>query len=65
MGRKGNCHDNAAMESFRSTLKHELDHRCHFKTRAQARQVIFEFIEVFYNRRRRHRSLGYLSPVDF
>ena len=65
MSRKGNCYDNAAMESFWSTLKHELVYRCHFKTRAEARQAIFEFIEVFYNRRRRHSSLGYLSPVDF
>jgi putative transposase len=65
MSRKGNCYDNAAMESFWSTLKHELVYRRHFKTRAEARQAIFEFIEVFYNRRRLHSSLGYLSPVDF
>jgi putative transposase len=65
MSRKGNCYDNAAMESFWSTLKHELVYRRHFKTRAQARQAIFEFIEVFYNRRRLHSSLGYLSPIDF
>jgi putative transposase len=65
MSRKGNCYDNAAMESFWSTLKHELIYRRHFKTRAQARQAIFDFIEVFYNRRRLHSSLGYLSPIDF
>jgi putative transposase len=65
MSRKGNCYDNAAMESFWSTLKHELIYRCHFKTRAEARQAIFEFIEVFYNRRRLHSSLGYISPIDF
>jgi len=65
MSRKGNCYDNAAMESFWSTLKHELVYRRHFKTRAEARQAIFDFIEVFYNRRRLHSSLGYLSPIDF
>jgi transposase InsO family protein len=65
MSRKGNCYDNAVMESFWSTLKHELIYRCHFQTRAQARQAIFEYIEVFYNRRRLHSSLNFLSPVDF
>ena len=65
MSRKANCYDNAAMESFWSTLKQELIYRCHFKTRAEARQAIFEFIEVFYNRQRLHSSLGYLSPIDF
>jgi transposase InsO family protein len=65
MSRKGNCYDNAAMESFWSTLKHELIYRRHFKTRAEARQAIFDFIEVFYNRRRLHSSLDYRSPIDF
>lgn len=65
MSRKGNCYDNAAMESFWSTLKHELVYRRSFATRAQARQAIFEFIEGFYNRRRLHSSLGYRSPIDF
>jgi putative transposase len=65
MSRKGNCYDNAAMESFWSTLKQELIYRRHFKTRDQARQAIFEFIEVFYNRRGLHSSLGYRSPLDF
>jgi transposase InsO family protein len=65
MSRKGNCYDNAAMESFWSTLKQELIYRRHFKTREQARQAIFDFIEVFYNRRRLHSSLGYRSPIDF
>jgi putative transposase len=65
MSRKGNCYDNAAMESFWSTLKHELVYRRHFKTHAEARQAIFEFIEVFYNRRRLHSALGYRSPIDF
>ena len=65
MSRKGNCYDNAAMESFWSTLKLELIYRGQFKTRAAARQAIFEFIEVFYNRQRLHSALGYLSPLDF
>jgi transposase InsO family protein len=65
MSRKGNCYDNAVMESFWSTLKHELIYRRHFQTRAQAREAIFEYIEVFYNRRRLHSSLNFLSPVDF
>ncbi len=65
MSRKANCYDNAPMESFWSTLKQELIHRRCFQTRAQARQAIFDFIEVFYNRQRLHSSLGYLSPVDF
>jgi transposase InsO family protein len=65
MSRKGNCYDNAAMESFWSTLKQELIYRRHFKTRAEARQAIFDFIEVFYNRQRLHSSLNYCSPIDF
>ena len=65
MSRKANCYDNATMESFWSTLKHELVYRCQFRTRAEARQCIFEWIEVFYNRTRLHSSLGYKSPVDF
>jgi transposase InsO family protein len=65
MSRKGNCYDNAAMESFWSTLKHELIYRRHFKTRGEARQAIFDFIEVFYNRQRLHSSLDYRSPIDF
>ena len=65
MSRKGNCYDNAAMESFWSTLKQELIYRRKFKTRAAARQAIFDFIEVFYNRQRLHSSLDYRSPLDF
>jgi transposase InsO family protein len=64
MSRTGNCYDNAVMESFFSTLKSE----CltgQFRTRAQARTAIFEFIEVWYNRHRLHSSLGYLSPEEF
>ena len=65
MSRKGNCYDNAAMESFWSSLKRELVHRVGFATRAQARAAVFEWIEVFYNRERLHSALGYQSPVDF
>ena len=59
MSRKGNCYDYAAMESFWWTFKHELINRCHFKTQAEARQTIFDFIETSYNRRRLLSSLGY------
>jgi len=65
MSRKACCYDNAAMESFWSTLKQELVYRHSFKTRSEARQAIFDFIETFYNRRRLHSSLEYLCPVDF
>ena len=65
MSRKGNCYDNAAMESFWSTLKLELVYRRDFHTRAQARREIFDYIEAFYNRQRSHSALNYLSPVDF
>ena len=63
--RPGNCYDNAAMESFWSSLKRELVHRCQFATRAVAKAAIFEWIEVFYNRERFHSALGFKSPVDF
>lgn len=65
MSRRACCYDNAAMESFWHTLKVELIHRHRFQTRAEATQAIFEFIEVFYNRLRRHSSIGYVSPVEF
>ena len=65
MSRRGNCYDNAAMESFWSSLKRELVHRCQFATHAEARAAIFEWLEVFYNRERLHSALGYKSPVDF
>lgn len=65
MSRAGNCYDNAAMESFWSTLKSELVHRRTFATRAEARAAIFEYVEVFYNRQRLHSALDYKSPVDF
>jgi putative transposase len=64
MSRVGNCYDNAVMESFFSTLKTECVIR-QFATRAEARLVIFEYIEVWYNRQRLHSSLGYRSPVEF
>jgi transposase InsO family protein len=65
MSRKGNCYDNAAMESFWSTLKLELVYRRDFNSQSQARNEIFNYIEAFYNRQRSHSALGYLSPVDF
>jgi len=65
MSRKANCYDNAAMESFWSTLKLELVYRRRFDTRAQATTEIFDYIETFYNRQRSHSALGYHSPVDF
>jgi transposase InsO family protein len=65
MSRRGNCYDNAAMESFWSTLKLELVYRCKFDSRNQARAQIFDYIETFYNRQRAHSALDYKSPVDF
>lgn len=65
MSRKANCWDNAPMESFMATLKKELVHHEDYQTREQARRSLFEYIEVFYNRNRRHSALGYLSPQQF
>jgi len=65
MSRKGDCWDNAMAESFFGTLKKELIHGEKFQTRGQAVSAIFEYIEVFYNRKRRHSKLGYRSPVEF
>ena len=65
MSRRGNCYDNACAESFWGRLKVELIYRQHYRTRAEARAAVFEFIEVFYNRTRRHSSLRYLSPEAF
>lgn len=59
MSRKGNCYDNACIESFHSTIKKELVYLNKFETRAQARKEIFEYIEIFYNRQRIHSSIGY------
>ena len=64
MSRKGDCWDNAVAESFFSTLKAELVHRTDYVSHDHARASVFEYIEVFYNRRRRHSALGYVSPVD-
>lgn len=65
MSRKGECLDNAVAESFFGTLKNELVHHEDYQTRADAKQSIFEYIEVFYNRQRRHAYLNYLTPVEF
>lgn len=65
MSRRANCYDNAAMESFWARLKTEWIDRQVYDSASQAQNNLFEFIEVFYNRRRKHSSLGYLSPVDF
>ena len=65
MSRKGNCYDNAFIESFWSTLKYELVYHHRFATLAQARTAIFDYIETFYNRTRLHSSLDYQSPINF
>jgi putative transposase len=65
MSRRGDCWDNAPMESFFASLKKELVHDADFATRAEARAALFEYIEVFYNGQRRHSSLGYVSPVEY
>ncbi len=65
MSRRANCWDNAPIESFFASLKKELTHGESFATRAEARSSLFEYIEVFYNRSRRHSSLGYLSPAEY
>ncbi len=65
MSRKGNCWDNAPAESFFKTLKTELVHGTHFQSRDQAKQEIFEYIEVFYNRQRRHSSIEYQAPANY
>lgn len=65
MSRRGDCYDNAVVESFFGTLKTELIHGRRYATRAEARSDIFEYVEVFYNRERRHSALGYLSPAEY
>ena len=65
MSRKGDCWDNAVAESFFHTLKTELVYHEDYATRAEAKGDIFEWIEVFYNRQRRHSALGYLSPAKY
>lgn len=65
MSRRGNCYDNAPMESFWGILKQELVNHCHYRTRQEAIRDITEYIEVFYNRQRRQARLGYMSPVAY
>lgn len=65
MSGKGNCWDNAVAESFFKSLKSELVYQQNFQTRATAKQAVFEYIEIWYNRQRRHSSLDYLSPFDY
>lgn len=65
MSATGCCYDNAITESFFGTLKRELIHHCSFKTRQAAQSSIFRYIEVFYNRKRRHSAIDYLSPEQF
>ena len=64
MSRKGNCWDNAIAESFFHTLKVELVHEVTYKTREAARKSIFEYIEVYYNRKRMHSAIDYRVPID-
>jgi transposase InsO family protein len=65
MSRRGNCYDNAVVESFFGTLKTELIHHHTYATRNQARLALFEYLEVFYNRKRRHSALDYRSPAEY
>lgn len=65
MSGKGNCYDNAVVESFFATLKTEEVEGLRYQTRQQAKTSIFSYLEGFYNSKRRHSSLGYLSPNDF
>jgi putative transposase len=65
MSKRGDCYDNAAMESWNGSLKVEAIHGERFKTREEAKQHVFDYIDVYYNRQRLHSKLGYLSPVEF
>ena len=65
MSGTGNCYDNAVVESFFGTLKMEMTHHVMYQTREAAKADIFFYIEAFYNRRRRHSTLGYISPADY
>jgi putative transposase len=65
IGSRGDCFDNAVLESFHASLKKDLIHRRSWPTKAEARTAVFDYVEVFYNRRRRHSTLGMLSPADF
>jgi putative transposase len=64
MSRKGNCYDNAPMESFFHTLKTELVHHRHYATQAEAARDLFAYVEAFYNRTRRHSAIGFISPIE-
>jgi Integrase core domain len=64
MSRRGNCLDNAPMESFFASLKKEHVHHVRFRTRAEAKAAVFDYIEVFYNRQRLHSALGYRTPAE-
>lgn len=64
MSRKGDCYDNAPMESFFHTLKMDLVHHRHYETRAEATRDLFAYIEGFYNRIRRHSAIGFISPIE-
>ena len=65
MGSRSDCYDNAITESFFATLECELLRRCAFRTHAEARSALFDYIEGFYNRQRRHSALGYRSPASY
>ena len=65
MSSKGNCYDNAVAESFFHSLKMELVFHKTFSSRKEAKNCIFEYIEIFYNRQRRHSTLDYLTPIEF
>lgn len=65
MSKKGDCWDNAVAESFFHTLKVELIHRTRFNTREEAKRIIFKYVEIYYNRKRAHSTLGYLSPYEY
>jgi transposase InsO family protein len=65
MSRKGDCWDNAVAESFFKSIKTEMIYHCKFKTRKEAKLAVFEYIEIWYNRKRKHSTLGYLSPEEY
>lgn len=65
MSRKGNCYDNACIESYHGVLKKELIYQTHYKTREEAKKDLFEYLEIFYNNKRIHSTLGYYSPSEY
>jgi transposase InsO family protein len=65
MGSVGDCYDNGLMESFRSRMQVELLNRRRWTTRTELANAIFEYLEIFHNRQRRHSALGYLTPIEF